>query len=51
MPLLPSEESKAAVETQIRRLADALMKLPREAEPAVTFDVIAPPDQADQPDE
>jgi hypothetical protein len=51
MPLLPSEESKAAVETQIRRLVDALRKLPLEAEPAATFDVMAPPDYADQPDE
>jgi hypothetical protein len=51
MPLQRSAESRKAVETHVRRLEEALRDLPREAEPALTFDVIGPPDEADQPDE
>jgi hypothetical protein len=51
MPPQASAESRAAVEAQVRRLLEALRELPREAEPAVTFDVIKPPDEAGEPDE
>jgi hypothetical protein len=46
-----SAESTEIADAYVKRLVEALRDLPRDAEPAVTFDVMASPDEADQHDE